>query len=158
MNDFYRPTTKATQSARVASWLMSACGIWLIALGVYFMFVRPPLLPEDARFMGGTVAQIHAVVPGLTKWLTRVFTVMGGFITSAGVLTVFVARVAMPLRLRYTSWTIALAGVVSVALMAATNFAIHSDFRWILLIPFLIWLVGFGIYVDFAQPHATAEQ
>lgn len=59
--------------------------------------VRPPLLPEDTRFMRSSIAQIQAAVPGLEVWLTKVFTVMGGFMAGAGALTVFVATVAMPL-------------------------------------------------------------
>lgn len=72
---------------------------------------------------------------------------MGGFIAGAGVLTVFVATVAMPARLKGTSWAIALSGTLTVALMSATNFALHSDFRWLLLAPVLIWLAGLVLYV-----------
>ena len=25
------------------------CGLWLVALGLYFVFLRPALLPEDPR-------------------------------------------------------------------------------------------------------------
>ena len=55
-----------------------------------FHFLRPPLLPEDPRFMGTTLAQIRMPVPGLESWLQKMFTVMGGFMASASVLTVFV--------------------------------------------------------------------
>ena len=37
----------------------------LMALGLYFAFVRPPLLPEDLRFMGSTLAQVQEALPGL---------------------------------------------------------------------------------------------
>ncbi len=136
-----------TTDHRVSSWLITACGVWLIGLGFYFIVVRPPLLPEDARFMGATAAQIQAAVPGLEAWLKNVFTVMGGFIAGAGVLTVFVATVAMPSRLKGTSWAIALPGALTVALMSATNFVLHSDFRWLLLVPALIWLAGTVLYI-----------
>ena len=127
-----------TRSA--ASWLIAACGVWLVGLGIYFIAVRPPLLPEDARFLGATATQIQVAVPGLEAWLKQVFTVMGGFMAGTGVLTVFVAIVAMPCRLKGTAWAIALAGALTVALMSATNFALHSDFRWLLLVPALVWL------------------
>ncbi len=127
--------------------MLIGCGVWLVGLGLYFIFLRPPLLPEDPRFMGTTLVQIRAAVPGLERWLERVFTVMGGFIAGAGVLTVFVAAVAMPARLKGTSWAIALSGALTVALMSATNFVIHSDFRWLLLIPALIWLGALVAYV-----------
>jgi len=68
-----------------------ACGIWLIGLGMYFMVISPPLLPEDLRYMGTSPGEIQSAMPGLERWLRRVFTVMGGFMTGAGVLTIIVA-------------------------------------------------------------------
>jgi hypothetical protein len=127
--------------------MLSICGVWLVALGFYFSVLRPPLLPEDLRFMGTTLATLRVAVPGLEDWLQRVFIVMGGFIAGAGVLTVFVATVAMPLRLRGTESAIALAGALTVATMSAANFALHSDYRWLLLMPVLIWLAGLSAYV-----------
>ena len=40
----------------------------------------------------------------------------------------------------------AFTGTFSVAIMSATNFALHSDFRWLLLVPALIWLAGVLCY------------
>jgi hypothetical protein len=67
---------------------------------------------------------------------------MGGFMAGAGVLTVFVAATAMPMRAKGTSWVIALSGALTVVLMSATNFALHSEFQWLLLVPALVWLAG----------------
>jgi hypothetical protein len=127
--------------------MLIACGVWLVGLGLYFIILRPPLLPEDSRFMDTTLAQIRTAVPGLERWLQKVFIVMGGFMAGAGVLTVFVATVAMPARLKFTSWAIALSGALTVGLMSATNFALHSDFRWMLLAPAVVWLAGLVFYV-----------
>jgi hypothetical protein len=136
-----------SRSGRVSTWMLTACGVWLIALGLYFIAARPPLLPEDPRFMGTTLEQLRIAVPGLEAWLRKVFTVMGGFMAGAGVLTVFVATVAMPLRLQATPWALGMAGALTVALMSATNFALQSDFRWLLLLPALLWLVGLVVYL-----------
>ena len=130
----------------VSAWMLGACGVWLVGLGLYFIFLRPPLLPEDARFMGTSLVQIHAAVPGIDAWLKKVFTVMGGFMAGCGALTIFVAGTAMPARLKGTSWAVGFSGAAGVALMSATNFALVSDFRWVLLIPALVWLVGFCMY------------
>lgn len=138
----------ASNKRHVASWMLIACGVWLIGLGLYFIVLRPPLLPEDLRFMGTTPVEIRAAVPDLEGWLKKVFTVMGGFMAGAGVLTVFVAAVAMPPRLKGASLAIALSGALTVALMSATNFALHSDFRWLLLVPALAWLVGLVLYIS----------
>lgn len=130
----------------ISSSILSGCGVWLIGLGFYFMVLRPPLLPEDLRFMDATLSQVRTAVPGLESWLSKVFTVMGGFMVGAGVLTVFVATGAMPARMKGVSWAIALSGALTVSLMSATNFALHSEFRWLLLVPALIWLVGLSFY------------
>ena len=138
-----------------ASWLLTACGVWLVGLGFYFIAVRPPLLPEDARFMGAIATQIQGAVPGLEAWLKKVFIVMGGFMAGTGVLTVFVATVAMPRRLKGATWAIALAGALTVALMSATNFALHSDFRWLLLVPPLTWLSGLVLHLAIRRDDAA---
>ena len=127
--------------------MLFACGVWLVGLGLYFIVLRPPLLPEDSRFMGTTLAQIRTALPGLENWLKKVFTVMGGFMASTGVLIVFVATMAMPPRLKGASWAIALSGVLTVALMSATNFALHSDFRWLLLVPASVWFAGLVFHI-----------
>ena len=131
----------------ISSLMLIACGVWLIGLGLYFIALRPPLLPEDPRFMGTTIEQIRTVVPGLEGWLKKVFTVMGGFMAGAGVLTVYLATIGMPLRLKGTSWTIAIVGVLTVVLMSVTNFVLHSDFRWVLLVPALVWLVSLVTHI-----------
>lgn len=136
-----------SRNRQVSTWMFIACGVWLVGLGLYFVVLRPPLLPEDVRFLGATLAQIRAAVPGLEGWLERVFTVMGGFMAGAGVLTVFIATRAMPQRLKGASWALASSGALTVALMSATNFALDSDFKWLLLLPALVWLSGLVLYV-----------
>jgi hypothetical protein len=136
-----------SKDRHVSTWMLIACGVWLVGLGLYFIVLRPPLLPEDPRFMGTTLEQIRTSVPGLESWLQKVFTVLGGTMASAGVLIVFIANVAMPPRIKGTAWAIALSGAFSVALMSATNFALYSDFRWFLLVPALVWLAGLVVYI-----------
>ena len=91
--------SEVTKFRPISTWILMSCGVWLVGLGLYFIFLRPPLLPEDPRFMGTTLEQLQASVPGLARWLNKVFGVMGGFMASTGVLTVFVASVALPARL-----------------------------------------------------------
>lgn len=131
----------------LSSGLLLGCGVWLVGLGVYFIFLRPALLPEDPRFMGTSLEALRSSVPGLEPWLGKVFAVLGGFMAGAGVLVVFIARTAMPLRQRGAGATLALAGLLTVALMSVTNFLLHSDFRWLLLVPALVWLAGLVAYV-----------
>ena len=69
----------------VARWVLESVGVVLVGVGVYFVGFRPPLLPEDARFVGVPAVQLLAVAPGLGRWLRRVFTVLGGHLTANGI-------------------------------------------------------------------------
>ena len=126
--------------------ILAVGGAVLMLLGLYFIFVRPPLLPEDLRAMGTTLAQIEAAVPGLAGWLGHVFWVMGGFMFTTGLLTVNVALTSFRARVRGVAGVIALAGLSSVGLMAVVNFMIASDFKWLILSFILPWALALGLY------------
>jgi len=64
--------------ASIASWILTVCGAAMVLIGAFFVAARPPLLPEDARYMRTTVGAIVGVVPELSSWLRRVFWVLGG--------------------------------------------------------------------------------
>ena len=54
---------------RLRPWSSTALatgGAIRMALGLYFAFARPALLPEDARFMGASIAKIQSLLPA---WL-----------------------------------------------------------------------------------------
>ncbi len=123
------------------------CGLWLIALGLYFLFLRPALLPEDPAFIGSSLEAIRTAIPGLERWLGHVFNVMGGFMIAAGAVTMFLAWRFLSRREPGTFAILLVAGAASVALMSATNFLLHSNFRWLLLLPALLWLVGLLCYL-----------
>lgn len=122
-----------------ADWLFVACGVWLIGLGCYFVFVRPALLPEDLRYVGADPEVLRLTLPRLAAWLGKVFTVMGGFMAGAGVLVVFLGWSALPLRPTGAAFVLAVSGALTVGLMSLVNFALHSDFRWLLVVPVVAW-------------------
>jgi len=128
-----------------AAALMLGGGI-LASLGLYFAFLRPPLLPEDLRSMGTSLALIEATIPGLLVWLQRVFRVMGGFMFAAGVLTFYVAITGFRGRDRGAFLAVAMAGVSSIGLMVVVNFLIDSDFKWLLLGFALPWICALVLY------------
>ena len=131
---------------RFSIWIFVACGIWLIGLGAYFMFARPPLLPEDLRNLGSSAFQVEELLPRLASWLRNVFTVMGGFIAGCGVLTIYVSVRAVPQCLQGTGIALGCAGLLTVATMSWTNFVLDSDFKWLLLAPAVAWLLGLVSY------------
>lgn len=122
-------------------------GVILMGLGVYFIFLRPPLLPEDPRFMGASLEQIRMSLPGLSTWLTRVFWVMGGYMFASGVLTAHVATTSFKARAPYAVLTVVFSGLMSIGLMSAVNFIIDSDFKWLLFAFTLPWVVALLLYV-----------
>lgn len=139
------PTTSAAKTPYSAS-ILTFGGIILIGLGLYFMFLRPPLLPEDPRYMGTSLSHIQAQLPGLLAWLPRVFAVMGGFMVSTGILTCFIALTGFRQRIRGSAAAAALSGLSSIGLMVVVNFIIHSDFKWLLLAFSTPWLASLWLY------------
>lgn len=139
--------TLSVRRLQPSALLLAACGIWLLALGTYFIFVRPPLLPEDVRFLGGNQQALTAITSRLERWLELVFTVMGGFMASTGVLTVYVAFTALARRSRSAAIASAASTVLSLCLMSSVNFALGSDFRWLLVVPPTIGLFAIACYV-----------
>ncbi len=121
-------------------------GIILMGIGLYFIFLRPPLLAEDARYMDTTIAEIQAAVPGLTRWLQKVFWVMGGYIFTVGLLTIYIAFSAFQTRTRVAFPIIAVAGLSSIGWMTGVNFIINSDFKWLLLMSALVWAAALILY------------
>ena len=121
-------------------------GAILMILGLYFVFLRPPLLPEDPRFMGTSLAQIQTSVPGLLIWLRRVFWVMGGYMFATGLLTFYVALTSFRDRVRGAVGVVAISGLSSIGLMAAVNLMIASDFRWLILSFVVPWALALALY------------
>jgi hypothetical protein len=123
----------------ISSILLILFGASLLAVGAYFVALRPPLLPEDLRYMGASQAQLDAIAPRLTVWLTQVFRVLGGYVSATGILTIALATTSYRSHDRGVGAAAAAAGLASIGLMANVNFAINSDFKWALLSLAILW-------------------
>ncbi len=132
---------------RIAGKVFAACGLWMVLLGLYFVLFRPSLLPEDPRFMGTSIETLRAAAPGLERWLGHVFNVMGGFMVATGAMTLLVAWRLLANHAPGTAWALAVAGAAGIGLMSLTNFLLHSDFRWLLLVPALLWVAALAFYL-----------
>ncbi|WP_298934269.1 hypothetical protein [uncultured Ramlibacter sp.] len=133
--------------AQLSSSALTLGGVILIGLGLYFIFIRPALLPEDPRFMGTSLEQIRSSFPGLLLWLPRVFWVMGGYMVSTGLLTCYLARTSFRSRTPGAVWVAAVSGLTSIGLMVVVNFIIDSDFKWLLLAFTAPWVAALLLYV-----------
>ena len=138
--------TSPSASWPLSSIVLALFGAALIAMGGFFLLLRPALLPEDLRFIGQSAAQIDAAIPGLRSWLFHVFRVMGGHIIAAGILTITLAVTSF----RQHHWGAAagvfLAGAASIGWMVIVNFIIDSDYKWSLLAIFALWALSLGLF------------
>src|SRR5262249_22969447 len=139
--------TRSPNAWPVSTILIMVFGGLLVAVGVYFLILRPALLPEDLGYMHVSEAQLQSVAPLLSVWLRRVFLVMGGYIATSGILTVVLAATAFRRRDPIAALGLVIAGLSSIGLMAAINFNIDSDFKWQLLAVALLWAAGMGCFV-----------
>ena len=136
-----------TRHLQLSGKVFLVCGLWLVALGLYFLFLRPALLPEDTRYIGSSIEALRVAAPGLERWLGQVFNVMGGFMVGTGAMTVLVACRFLSRHGRGTFAGLSVAGAAGVGLMSATNFLLHSHFQWPLLLPALLWFFGLMSYL-----------
>jgi hypothetical protein len=126
--------------------LLLLAGITLIGTGLYFLLLRPPLLPEDVRYMGLNEAQLVAVRPRLEMWLTHVFRVMGGYILANGVLAATLAATSFR-TYRWAAWLGALiGGTFSIGWMAIVNWIIDSDFKLVLSGMAAVWAASLMLF------------
>ena len=126
--------------------LLAGAGASLIVMGFYFLLMRPGLLPEDIRFMALSDAQLASVGPKLEEWLSHVFQVLGGYVLATGVLTVTLATTAYRAHHRGAFIGALIGGAASIGLMAIVNFAINSDFKWLLLGMALLWACSLAVF------------
>lgn len=134
------------QSWPISSILLAVFGVALTSIGVFFMFLRPPLLPEDMRFIGISLQQLQAEQPRIVSWLLRVFQVLGGYAIASGVLTVTIAATSFREHERVALIGVLAAGVPSIGWMVVVNFVIGSDFRWILLVVAMLWAASICMF------------
>lgn len=130
-----------------ASTLLTVCGIILMGMGLYFALIRPALLPEDISYIGLPSEQFQVTAPGLSSWLDKVFWVLGGYVFTSGLFTCYVAQTAFRERQRGVLSVVSLAGLSSIGLMVMINFLIDSDFKWLLLIFAVLWLIALGLFL-----------
>jgi hypothetical protein len=143
-----------TREQLVAAWILFACGASLVGIGLYFAVWRPPLLPEDVRSIGMSLSYVARIAPGLAGWLQKVFWVLGGYVLSTGLFTVYLAATSLRTG-RVPVAVFALAGLTSVGWMALVNFVIDSDSKWPLLGLAVLW--GGALAVASSGSRARCE-
>jgi hypothetical protein len=138
--------TTNTRPWHPSTLLLAVAAIMLIGTGLFFLFLRPALLPEDIRYMGLDTTQLEGVRQPLAAWLTQVFRVMGGYVLATGILAITLALTSY--REHHTgAWLGAsVSGLASIGLMTVVNFAIRSDFKWVLLCMAFVWAASIVLF------------
>ncbi|MCZ8547926.1 hypothetical protein OOJ09_27425 [Mesorhizobium qingshengii] len=139
----------------MSSAILALAGMIIAGIGLYFIVLRPPLLPEDIRYMRLSAAELEAIGPRLAMWLTYVFRVLGGYAFATGVLLIALALTAFRARHPIALAGALVGGASSIGLMSVVNFTIGSDFRWPLFACALVWALSFVAY-GFEASASTA--
>jgi hypothetical protein len=137
----------ASRRWRPSSILLAAAGGTLVVTGLYFLLVRPALLPEDVRYMNLAAAELAAVRPRLEAWLGHVFWVMGGYVLATGVLMVMLAATSFRAHHWGAAVGVLIGGAASIGWMAVVNFLISSDFKWVLFGMAVLWAASLSLFV-----------
>lgn len=131
---------------RASAILLATTGIVVAALGVYFISLRPSLLAEDVRFMHLSEAEATALLSRLAPWLSQVFRVLGGYALATGLLAATLAATSLRTRDPIAVLGATLAGAASIGLMVAVNFALDSDFKWLLAAIAVLWALSLIVF------------
>jgi hypothetical protein len=100
-----------------------------MGMGAYFSILGPALFPEDLRFIGTDAAAVTAA-PGVMSWLQFVFVVLGAYAFTTGLFTAYIAFIAFRSGRKMPVLLMAFAGLTSLGVMVAVNFAIQSGFKY----------------------------
>ena len=104
-----------------SSAMSALCGFILMGMGFFFVFLRPPLLPEDIRYLDTSLPTLQSRFPHLLLWLHRVFWVMGAFIFTSGVLTLSIALTSFLKRAPAVAGLMALTEITSIGWMTVVK-------------------------------------
>jgi hypothetical protein len=121
-------------------------GLLLAGMGIYFVFFRPSILPEDSKYIGLSLSAIQNNIPGLSIWLQKVFFVLGCYIFTTGMLTMYVAQTSFHTRTKGAVIIVSIAGITSIGSMTIVNFILQSDFKFVLLVFTVPWLLALILY------------
>ena len=107
---------------------MIALAALTVGLAIYFLAVRPPLLPEDLRYIGGNP---QALSPALRDWLGIVFHTWGGFIAGYGIMLTGAGLFMLTGRNSWLVRATALSLLVVFGRFLYSNIILSSDFLWV---------------------------
>jgi len=115
----------AASRERVVAGVLGLLGVSTLGTGLYFLFVRPAMLPEDFRFVELDPEQLPA---RMSEWLGIVFRTWGGFMVGFGVVLIGVAAYLVTARKVLLRLAVAAGLVVAFGRFLVSNLALRSDY------------------------------
>ena len=136
---------------RFAAYALTALGVLTLGTGVYFMAIRPALLPEDVRFTGVDTSLLPAQ---FFEWLLIVFRTWGGFIAAFGILMLAVSGYWLTKRGCFLRYGTALAVLLGFGRFLVSNILIHSEYLWFIAVLSALALVTAVLLLVARRPSA----
>ena len=117
----------AVTRERVAAAVLLTFALLTMGTGIYFMALRPPLLPEDLRFTGLAPADVPA---RLLPWLAVVFRTWGGFVVGLGLCIAGYGAASWMNQPAWSRVSAALGVLFAFGSFLASNIQLRSEFLW----------------------------
>lgn len=119
--------------------VLLALGLLTTGTGLYFMVLRPALLPEDMRFMGLARGEVP---DAMLLWLAVVFRTWGGFMVGFGLSLLGLAGYVSARRDVWLRLGAGLGILFAFGSFLASNIQLHSDFLWFIGLLFVEAFAG----------------
>jgi len=127
-----------TAQNRLSGGLLTILGVLAFGTGVYFLGIRPTLLPEDIRFSGID----EAILPqAFLDWLGIVFRTWGGFITGFGIVLVGIGVATFSADEKWLRYGTAAGILIAFGRFAYSNVVISGDYLIFIASMFLLALL-----------------
>ncbi|MVT27053.1 hypothetical protein GNZ21_11925 [Nesterenkonia alkaliphila] len=120
-------TSQTVKKDRLSGVVTIVLSVFTLGTGLYFMVLRPPLLPEDIRFSG---IDTSTLPPAFLDWLGVVFPTWGGFITGFGIVLLGIGLYLLSGRILWLYLGTAAGILVAFGRFVYSNIVISSDFLW----------------------------
>ncbi|NMG38317.1 hypothetical protein GRZ55_03565 [Chelativorans sp. ZYF759] len=127
---------------RLSGGLLTILGVLAFGTGIYFLGIRPTLLPEDIRFTGIDEATLPQ--PFL-DWLGIVFRTWGGFITGFAIVITGIGVATFSGDAKWLRYGTAAGILVAFGRFAYSNVVISGDYLIFIASMFIVALIAAGL-------------
>ena len=142
-------------TGRLATSALAVLGVLTLGTGVYFMAIRPALLPEDVRFTGVDTRLLPAQ---FLEWLLIVFRTWGGFVAAFGILILAISGFWLTKRDCFLRYGTALAVLVGFGRFLVSNVLLHSEYLGFIAVLFAFALITAALLLVAKRPEDGRSQ